>query len=309
MGSGQGYGKVILFGEHFVVYEGMPAIVSAVDKSTTAEVSKTAEPGFKIADDRLASPGYKDNYVNQQKESVERMAAEMGLDFTSEGVEITLGGDLFAAGGIGASAASCAAMARALSEEYGLGLTDERINELALEGDKAYAGNPSGVDNTAAVYGGLIWFIKNPKTMELMKTPEPVNIVMGNTGQIANTKVAVAGVRERREKEPDRYEEIFAEAKQIAINAKDALLAGDLDVTAQLINRNHELLQDIEVSSPELDKLVEIALDNGAPAAKMTGGGMGGYMYALTPEPDVQKQVVAAMEAAGFKAFATSVGN
>ncbi|MFH1722339.1 MAG: mevalonate kinase [Candidatus Altiarchaeota archaeon] len=308
MGFGKGFGKVILFGEHFVVYDGMPAIVSAIDKSTTAEVNRTSNPGFFITDNRHATPGYKENYAKQQKESVERMVAEMGLDFSKDGVDIKLAGDLFVAGGIGASAASCAAIARALSDEYGLSLSDKQINELALEGDKAYAGNPSGVDNTAAVYGGLIWFQKEPPIMELMKTPEPVRIVMGNTGKVANTKVAVAGVRERKEKDPEKYGVIFEDAKKLVFDAKESLLSGDQDRTARLINRNHGLLQEIEVSSPELDKLCEIALENGALAAKMTGGGMGGYMYALTPDEELQKQVVSAMEAEGFTAFATNVG-
>lgn len=308
MGSGHGFGKVILFGEHFVVYEGMPSIVSSVDKKTTATVERTSEPGFSIEDNRDASPGYKENYVGQQKESVSRMASEMGLDFSKEGVKFTLAGDLFAAGGIGASAASCAAMARALADEFNLDLADERINELALEGDKAYAGNPSGVDNTAAVYGGLIWFQKKPPVMELMKTPEPVRIVMGNTGKIANTKVAVAGVRERKEKNPEKYDVIFQEVRELVHGARDALLAGDLEATAKLVARNHELLQDIEVSSPELDKLCEMAVDAGALAAKMTGGGMGGYMYALTPTEDIQAAVEAALQEEGFHAFATTVG-
>ncbi len=308
MGSGHGYGKVILFGEHFVVYEGTPSIVSSVDKTTTAAVERTNESGFSIEDNRAASPGYKENYVSQQRESVERMAAEMGLDFSKEGVTFTLAGDLFAAGGIGASAASCAAMARALSDEYNLNLSDDRINELALEGDRAYAGNPSGVDNTAAVYGGLIWFQKKPPAMELMKTPEPVRIVMGNTGKIANTKVAVAGVRERKEQNPEKYDVIFQEARDLVHGARDALLAGDLEATAKLVARNHELLQDIEVSSPELDTLCEIAVDAGALAAKMTGGGMGGYMYALTPAEDIQVAVEAALREEGFHAFATTVG-
>ncbi|MFC2153980.1 mevalonate kinase [Candidatus Altiarchaeota archaeon] len=308
MGSGHGYGKVILFGEHFVVYEGMPAVVSAVDKRTTAEVSRKKEPGFTIQDDRLATEGYKENYLSQQKESIQRMVAEMGLGFSKNGVRIKLEGDLYVAGGIGASAASCAAIARALNEEYKLDLKDDRINELALEGDKAYAGNPSGVDNTAAVYGGLIWFQKKPPVMELMKTPNPLHIVMGNTGKVANTKVAVAGVKERKEKEPEKYDEIFKEAKQLVLSAKMSLLEGDFETTAGHVNRNHELLQEIEVSSPELDKLVEIALNAGATAAKMTGGGMGGYMYAITPDPEIQEKVVKAMEDEGFKAFSTSVG-
>ena len=111
-------------------------------------------------------------------------------------IKITLGGDLKAVGGVGASAAVCVSIARALNEEFDLGFDDNRINEIAYEGEKAYAGTPSGIDNTASTFGGLLWFAKNleggPNTMEKISLSQPVEIVMGNTGLTANTKAAVA---------------------------------------------------------------------------------------------------------------------
>jgi mevalonate kinase len=227
-------------------------------------------------------------------------------------IKITLSGDLKAVGGVGASAAVCVSMARALNQEFALGFDDDRINAIAYEGEKAYAGTPSGIDNTASTYGGLLWFAKNleggPNTMEKITLKRPVEIVMGNTGLTANTKAAVAGVRERREQNPDMYKNIFEQSKDLVRTARSELDSLNLEAVGELMNKNHELLQEIEVSHERLDKLVAIARDNGALGAKMTGGGLGGYMVALTPGQDLQDAVASAMKKEGFEALRTRIG-
>lgn len=306
MGKGIGFGKVILFGEHFVVY-GIPSIVSAIDKKTVAVVERTSGTGWTLDDRRQATPGYKEEKLEQQRESIERILKAAGIDTSRNPIKIVFEGDLVAASGIGASAASCTALARALSDEFGLGLPDERINELAYEGELAYHGNPSGVDNTAATYGGLIWFIRG-KPIEQIRIKEPVGIVMGNTGLVANTKAAVAGVRERKEKEPEKYTKIFERAEKLAYEARKALEAYDLETVGGLMDENHKLLQAIEVSCKELDFLVELARNHGALGAKMTGGGLGGNMVALTPGRELQERVARAIEREGFQALRTRIG-
>ncbi len=308
MGEGSGYGKVILFNEHFVVY-GIPAIASAIGSKTIAKVELSDGEGWSIQDERLATPGYKEEKLDHQKDSTERILKAAGIDTNITSLKIILSGDLKAASGVGASAASCAAIARALSHQFNLDLSEEKINEIAYEGEKGYHGTPSGIDNTAATYGGLIWFKKGePNIMERLKLKEPVEIVMGNTGVVANTKAAVAGVRERKEKEPKKYEKIFNEAKDLAIEARKALESNDFKAVGQHMNRNHELLQGIEVSSKDLDFLVELARNNGALGAKMTGGGLGGYMVALTPGKETQEKVAKVIEKEGFEALKTKIG-
>jgi mevalonate kinase len=308
MGEGSGYGKVILFNEHFVVY-GIPAIASAIGSKTIARVEPFEGKGWSIRDERPATPGYKEEKLDHQRDSIERILEAAGVDANISPIEVILQGDLKAASGVGASAASCAAIARALSQQFNLGFSDEKINEIAYEGEKGYHGTPSGIDNTAATYGGLIWFRKGtPNVMERLKLREPVEIVMGNTGVVANTKAAVAGVRERRENEPDKYKEIFNQAKQLVNEARSALEDHDLEAVGQHMNRNHELLQAIEVSSKDLDFLVEVSRKHGALGAKMTGGGLGGYMVALTPGKEVQENVAKAIEKEGFEALRTRVG-
>ncbi|UCF09127.1 MAG: mevalonate kinase, partial [Thermoplasmata archaeon] len=268
MGEGSGFGKVILFNEHFVVY-GIPAIASALGNRTVAVVKPTddltpsgadgsmAGAGGVLEDERPANPGYKTEKHDHQKESIERVLKAADFNAMEHNIKITLSGDLKAVGGVGASAAVCVSMARALNEEFGLGFDDDRINAIAYEGEKAYAGTPSGIDNTASTYGGLLWFAKNlqggPNTMERIKLKQPVEIVMGNTGLTANTKAAVAGVRERSEQNPEKYGKLFDQSMDLVNKARAELDNLNLETVGELMNMNHELLQEIEVSHERLD--------------------------------------------------------
>ncbi len=307
-GEGIGFGKAILFNEHFVVY-GVPAIVSAIGKYTVAKAQSFEEPRLHLIDNRNATPGYKEDKKDQQQDSVRRIIEKMNLNFSDEGVEVELAGTLYAASGIGASAASCVAMARALSEYFQLNLTDEEINQIAYEGEKGYHGTPSGIDNTASTFGGLIWFEKkDDPVMDRIDILNPVEIVMGNTGKVADTTAAVAGVRNRKEDHPDKYAEIFKRAENIAYLAKQAFIDEDLHEIGKLMNENHKLLQQIEVSSKELDFMVRLAKEYGAYGAKLTGGGLGGNMIALTPGRKLQDEVANAIEKEGFQTLKTSIG-
>jgi mevalonate kinase len=307
-GHGIGFGKAILFNEHFVVY-GIPSIVSAIGNYTVAKIEPYDHAGYILSDKRPATPKYKEDKLSQQKESFELMFKKMGVDLSKNGVSITLEGNLYAASGIGASAASCVAVARALAEYYEMTLSDEDINEIAFEGEKGYHGTPSGVDNTASTYGGLIWFQKGEKNIiDRIALSNPVEIIIGNTGKVTDTKVAVDGVRQRKENNPKKYEEVFDRAENIAYLAKRAIHDGSLQDVGKLMNENHKLLQQIEVSSRELDFLVSVARESGAYGAKLTGGGLGGNMIALTPGKELQNKVATAIEKEGFQTVKTVIG-
>jgi mevalonate kinase len=264
---------------------------------------------FQIIDERPETPGYKEKKLDQQRKSIEYILKMANIDLGSYTLLVKFRGNLLAASGVGASAASCAAFARAINQEYDLGLDDNAINDLAFEGEKAYHGSPSGVDNTAATYGGLIQFTKGETSkFEHIKTPVPVEIVLGNTGLVTNTEKAVDGVRERKEKDPEKYGIIFEHAQKLIPLARASLENGDYHTVGRLMKENHELLQEIEVSCEELDQLVNIAQDNGAWGAKMTGSGLGGYMIALTPNSELQETVAKAIKNEGFEVVKTTIG-
>lgn len=310
MGRGSGYGKVILFGDHFVVH-GVPGIVSAIDSTADAEVRK-AEDRITVRDERKGAKDYTEKKKAQQEESIERMLRTLGIDPGKTSLEIWLGGNLPSFSGIGASAASSVAIARAIADEFGMNLSDEKINDLAYEAEKAYAGTPSGIDNTAATYGGLIWFRRNlgegPNVIEKLSTRQPAEIVLCNTGIVADTKEMVAGVAERKKRNPEKYDSLFKQAEALAITAREALQEFDLRKVGKLMNENHRLLQEIEVSCRELDYLVTLARERGAFGAKLTGGGGGGCMVALTPRKELQEKVASAMERERFQVLRTRIG-
>ncbi|UCF45169.1 MAG: mevalonate kinase [Candidatus Bathyarchaeota archaeon] len=310
MGKGSGFGKVILFGEHFVVH-GVPGIVSAIDSTNDAKVTRIGEK-ITIKDERKGAEGYAEKKKLQQLESIDRMLKAMGIEPETVSLSIWLGGNLPGFSGLGASAASSVAIAKAIAEEFGKDLSNEKINAIAYEAEKAYAGNPSGIDNTAATYGGLLWFKKNmsggPNTIEKLSIQKPVEIIIGSTGIVANTKAMVKGVAERKKEKPQKYDLLFKQAEELAFMAKKALQEFDLRKVGELMNENHRLLQEIEVSCKELDHLINLARAQGVFGAKLTGGGGGGCMTALTPGKELQEKVAKAIEKEGFEVLRTKIG-
>ncbi len=313
VGSGKGYGKTILFGEHFVVY-GLEGIPCAFRQITTAEVKIV--PGetlkgekYDLIDNRPATPGYKEEKKGEYSALISRV-----LEFlqVKDRVQITLGGDLYAASGVGASASCAVAIARAVNEEYKLGLDDVQINKAAYEGETAGSGTPSGIDNTAATYGGFLLFKKNltggENKIEVIKIKKPIEIVLGNSGKTALTKEVVGDVKKLKDADPEKMSKIFAEYEKLEQEGIQALKSYDLKKIGELMDKNHKLLQDITVSCKELDELVATAKNAGAFGAKLTGTGRGGMMIALTPGKELQDRVAKAIEQAGYAATKTQIG-
>jgi mevalonate kinase len=302
MATGSGKGKTILFGEHFVVY-GLPALAAGIASETTAKITRVRSFGWKLVDNRPAMPGYKEKKYDEQKASIENMLKHLNIDATKTGFQIDLGGNLVCASGIGASAASCVAIARALNDEYSLGLDDDQINETAYIGEMGYHGTPSGIDNTASTFGGLIWFVRDlnggPPQFEKLKLGKSADLVIASTGLTASTKAVVNDVRKKKDENPDWFSSVSNEYNQLVNEAREALINLDFEQVGILMNKNHKLLQQLTVSCKELDNFVEIARENGAIGAKMTGTGRGGNMIALAPDETTMKEIAYALEKGG----------
>jgi len=311
MGIGKGFGKTILFGEHFVVY-GLPAIASALGSYTTADVKVIEGNGWIVNDQRPATPGYKKQKFNEAMQSVKNVINFLKIDVETQKLEIIFAGDLIAASGVGASAAQCTSLARALNDTFNLNLDDEKINEAAYDGEKAYHGTPSGIDNTVSTYGGLIWFVKNlsggKNTIDLLQTPKKTPLVIANSGITASTAKVVADVKRLKDENPKEFEKIFSEYDSLSIKAKKALLEGDINTIGDLMNQNHKLLQKITVSGEINDKLVNIAIKNGALGAKMTGTGRGGLVIALAKNEKIQENIAKSIKNEGYDAWKTIIG-
>ncbi|MHA2396439.1 MAG: mevalonate kinase [Candidatus Thorarchaeota archaeon] len=302
MATGSGKGKAILFGEHFVVF-GLPALAAGIASVTTAKITRVRSFGWKLVDNRPAMPGYKEKKYEEQKVSIDNMLKHLNIDTTKTGFQIDLEGDLVCASGIGASAASCVAIARALSDEYSLGLDDDQVNETAFIGETGYHGTPSGLDNTTSTFGGLIWFERDlsggPPKFEKLKLGKAANLVIASTGLTASTKVVVGDVSKKKEAGPDWFDSISREYLRLVNEAKVALIGLDFDKVGALMNKNHGLLQQLTVSCKELDNLVTVARDDGAIGAKMTGTGRGGNMIALAPDEATMNKIAEALRKGG----------
>ena len=155
----------------------------------------------------------------------------------------------------------------------------------------------------------MVWFIKdNPFRFEKLRLQRPIEIVVAYSGIPSDTAKAVAGVKERMRRFRERDERIFREAQELAENARTAIKTGDLRTLGELMNQNHRLLQQIGVSCAELDRMVELARGAGAMGAKLTGGGLGGCIVALTPGRETQEHVAEKLEQEGYLTVCTVVG-
>ncbi|MDD5148641.1 MAG: mevalonate kinase [Candidatus ainarchaeum sp.] len=310
MAQGIGFGKTILFGEHFVVY-GLPAIAAALSDFTEATVVAGTK-GLEFIDNRPETPGYKETKKEEIGCQLSALVKHFNLDLEKKPLKITLSGNLVCASGIGASAALAASIARALNEELKLNLSDEEVNQAAFAAECAGSGPASGIDNTCSVYGGFIIFEKNlqggKNRIEIIKVKKPVEIVLANSGTTQETKKIVADVKALKEKKPKEFEKMFSDYSKLCNSAIQALKKEDWKKVGALMGKNHGLLQKITVSCKELDKMQKIALNAGAFGAKLTGTGRGGLLIALTPGEKLQEKVANALKKAGFACQKTKIG-
>ena len=310
MGKGTAFGKTILIGDQFVLEE-VPAIVSSIPFETECTVERLDEgEGWVLEDNRTEVPGYKGKKAHQQVESINHQLEVMNVDVKNNPIKITFGGSLLAGSGVGASAAHSVSLARALNDEFNLGLSIDEINHFGWEGEFAYHGTPSGVDNTASTYGGLILYHiqQGEKTWEHIDLKEPVEVVLGNSGITADTSKLDAYTDKLREEDPDLYRQRLQTITDQAFEMKKALESHDLETVGKIMTANHELLIEMDLSHEILVKLCNMALDMGALGAKVTGGGRGGYMNALTPGKKLQDKIATAIEKEGYKVIRATIG-
>ena len=291
------FGKLILFGEHFVVYK-VPALVAAVSAYTDCECEFTGTPGLEVVDERPAVPGYKQEKKAEGDEAIGIVLKHFGLDPSKRGMKLTFGGDLCAVSGIGASAAQVVALARAVGLALPKELSEDDINAAGYEGEKGYHGTPSGIDNTAATFGGVLRFQRTEGAPIFVKKKisTPIRIVYASTGITASTSKVVGDVRAKREANPEWFGGLLEQYQHLLSEGEAALDAADLPTLGKLLDANHALCQQLTVSCKELDDLVIAARQAGAIGAKMSGTGRGGLMLALTPTAESQAAVAAALE-------------
>lgn len=303
-------GKIILFGEHAVVY-GQPALAAPV---TQVQASATLEPAAEIwitAQNLGRRYRLREAAANDPLAAAVRLALAYPASVPSAEAPapfaLTLTSTIPLAAGLGSGAAVCTAIVRAVAQHRGLALTAAETAALVYETEKLLHGTPSGIDNTVIAYGQPVWFVKG-QPPEPFPVARPFRILIADTGRPSPTKLTVGDVRAAWLKEPERSEQQFQAIGAIVRQAREHIAAGTPEELGPLMRRNQVLLGQLGVSSPELDKLAAAAQQAGALGAKLSGGGRGGNLLALVT-PSTEPAVQAALQAAGARqVFGTQIG-
>lgn len=274
-------GKIILFGEHAVVY-GRPALAVPVTQvHADVDVSDSSRAGIWIS-----APGVNLHAELNTLPSDHPIASVIhNFLFISRvaafpDLEISITSTIPVASGLGSGAAVTVALTRALSSHLRHSMTEEELNTFAYEIEKLHHGTPSGIDNTVVTYAKPVYFTKGA-ALETFTVGQPFTIVIGDTGISAPTKESVGDVRKLWEADQPRWGNVFDEVGKLVRAARGSIEYGRWNELGSLMDQNHALLQEMTVSSTELDRLVSAARRAGALGAKMSGGGRGGNMIAL----------------------------
>jgi mevalonate kinase len=279
-------GKAILFGEHAVVY-GRPAIAVPVTQ-VQAKATVTASPLAPEGQVRIDAPD-----IGLQSE-LEKLPDAHPLRLLLQtltkalaiprlpALQLRIISTIPVAAGLGSGAAVSVAVLRALSAFLGKPLDDDKVCALAFEIEKAYHGNPSGIDNTVITYSRPIYF-RRGAPFTLLKPAQAATLVVADTGITSPTATAVAGVRQRWQADRTVYEALFDRIAELTEAGRQVMEHGSTPNLGPIMDNNHEILRKIGVSSPELDRLAETARASGAYGAKLSGAGLGGNIIALAP--------------------------
>ena len=295
--AGTAAGKVILLGEHGVVY-GNHALAVPIPAAVAVTLARRERPST-IS---VPSWGVVGLELSDESSPVAAVVAHIrkALGIEDAHFDIHMHSALPRAMGLGSSAACAVAITRAFVAELGLALDNAAVNALAFECEKISHGTPSGIDNTVATYSEAMLFRNGDSLqVETLNLSEAPPLLIACSSQPGLTAAQVAQVRARYDRTPAHYEAIFSQMGALSRAGAVALVEADYAELGLLMNVCHGLLNAIQVSTPELESMVSIARAAGAVGAKLTGGGGGGSIVALCP--DATDSVQSALETAGFK--------
>lgn len=291
-----GRGKVILLGEHAVVY-GRPAIAAGIERGVRARVAPSDRLHVVITPwSREIAPDDRDELGR----ALAAVIAEQPGQVPPVRIEAEVG--LPAGAGLGCSAALGVAIVRALAQAAGEALDNAEVARRALAWERVFHGNPSGIDNTMAAHGGIACF-RRGAALEPIRPRVPLRLVVGDSGEGASTRVMVESVARQHQHDRERTEKTLDAITALVNNARLAIEDGDVRALGQLMDMNQLLLGSLMLSTPKLEEMCAAARQAGALGAKLTGSGGGGCMIALVADEASGERVREAIERTGHRAF------
>jgi mevalonate kinase len=323
-------GKVILFGEHAVVYDKL-GIACTIDKRCYVRISSfnqkkviieskdlnlkknlTERQLFELFE--MITSFKKDNRFDQIKEIFKRDELSPGFFVVSHlfreypfvGLRIEIESNI--PKNLGSSSAVFSSIALALSKFLGKEASKKEISNLAFQGDiMAHGGTPSGIDNTIVTYGGYLKYRKS-EGVELLKIDSGIPLLIVDSGEDSRTGEAVAYVRKQREENFNFVNKTLDSLNIISEKALASLRSKDFVNFGQLMVEYYEKLKELDISTPNLDKIIDIALKNGSLGAKPTGAWKGGCCLVLTKNEENMLNLKRAFKEKGFQSFQCQTG-
>ena len=303
-------GKVILFGEHAVVY-GSHAIAIPVNQvhsrvvitpiiTSSAGYIDIIAPDINFHQDLLSLDD-----DNPLAFAIRSTLRKLGIS-KSPAFTIRITSDIPIASGMGSGASISCSIAKAVSTFLGKPLTTPEISEVAYEVEKLHHGTPSGVDNTVIAFNQPIVYKRSENPVKLL-TGVRLHFVIADSGMKSLTSQAVGAVSMNREQDKPHFDTLFQAIDQVVMDAVEAIRSGDAHKIGSLMQENQELLQKVGVSNPTLEKLISAAINNGAYGAKLSGAGMGGNIIVLVTDDLIENIQTSLLQAGAVRVFQTTL--
>ncbi|MEE2788846.1 MAG: mevalonate kinase [Myxococcota bacterium] len=302
-------GKVILFGEHAVVYghraiaaplgSGLGTTVQHSDQGPLLSIPRWGQSGLTV------EPTAEVQGPNAMGLAFATALRTLELDPTTP-VFVTIDGRLPMGVGLGSSAAFAVSLIRGLAAFADITLSEADLLNCAEAIEKVFHGTPSGLDHTVvATSQCLLYRRSDGPTFQKISVRCEIPVVISWAPRVGTTREIVGGVRRRHDANPREFSALFEAMDTLVDGAISALETGDLPRLGQLFDLNHGYLSACGVSGPSNEDMVHLARASGALGAKLTGAGRGGAVIALAPnEPE---QIVARLVEHGYGAFHTTI--
>ena len=285
-------GKIILFGEHFVVH-GVKAILATINKRITVTSEKISKPNIIIIKSQLGNIEIdiisKKEKTSKELLPFEFLAKKMINEFSYKGgISIEIKSDIPHGVGLGSSSAACVAAAASISGLFTI-YSKEKICDLAIEAEKTIFVNTSGADCTACTFGGIIEYEKESGFKKIKSEPN-LNLIISNSEIIHSTDKIVSKVILFKENNQEKFEKLCEKESKLINSVRIQLQKEDAKNLGKLMKENQGYLEDIGVSNDTLNNILEIT-NKASFGSKITGAGGGGCIISITDENTINDTI------------------